>query len=151
MESVAEELGLGPIDQISFAVENVDEAVPRYTAMFGGPFTVFDVEQEVTYRGEPTTTSLRLGFGRSGDVEVELVEVVSGEWPTLDWLREHGEGLHHLRYRVDDVDRTVADLERAGCQVTLASTGSFSYAYLETPQLNGMTIEILQSGDPTAG
>jgi len=32
--------GLGAIDQISFAVSSVDDARPRYEAMFGGPFTV---------------------------------------------------------------------------------------------------------------
>jgi hypothetical protein len=83
---------LGPIDQISFAVADLDEAVPRYTAMFGGPFNVIEVPRmEVVYRGRPSTTALKIAFGRTADIEVELVQVVAGDWPTVDWLATHGE------------------------------------------------------------
>jgi len=70
--------GLGAIDQISFAVVDIDEAVPRFTAMFG-PFVVIDVpDLDVTVRGRPSLTTLRLGFCQTGPIEVELVEVVDG-------------------------------------------------------------------------
>jgi methylmalonyl-CoA/ethylmalonyl-CoA epimerase len=138
--------GLGAIDQISFAVASVDDAVPRYTAMFGGPFAVVDVPgMEVVCRGRPSTASLRLAFGRSGDIEVELVEVVSGPWPTLDWLETHGEGLHHLRYPVNDCDASRAAMEEAGFAVSLqGGAGGVSFAYLESPLLNGLTVELIQ-------
>src|SRR5262249_41532129 len=100
----AEQLpGLGAIDQLSFAVPSVDDALPRYETMFGGPFTAMDVPgMDVVVRGQPETVSLRLGFGQTAGLEVELVEVVAGGWPTVAWLAEHGEGLHHVRYPVDD-------------------------------------------------
>lgn len=137
--------GLGPIDQISFAVADVDEAVGRYTAMFGGPFLVIDVpEINVLCRGVPSTAALKLGFGRTGSLEVELVQVVSGEWPTSTWLADHGEGLHHVRYPVADVAATRAAMAEAGFEVTLESVeGPVNFAYLESPLLNGMTIELV--------
>jgi methylmalonyl-CoA/ethylmalonyl-CoA epimerase len=138
--------GLGSIDQISFAVANVDEAVPRYTAMFGGPFNVVDVaDLEVVCRGRPSTTSLRLAFGHTADIEVELVEVVSGDWPTVEWLATHGEGLHHLRYTVADIAASRAEMETTGFEVSLVGgAGGVSFSYLESPLLNGMTIELIQ-------
>jgi hypothetical protein len=67
----APQFGLGDIDQISFAVRNLEEAVPRYEAMFGGPFTTMDVpDMDVVVRGKPSVTSLRLGFGQSAGLEV---------------------------------------------------------------------------------
>jgi methylmalonyl-CoA/ethylmalonyl-CoA epimerase len=140
------QFGLGSIDQISFAVRSVDEAVPRYRAMFGGPFAVMDApDLEIVCRGRPSTTSLRLAFGRTGDIEVELVEVVSGDWPTIDWLDTHGEGLHHLRYPVTDIATTQAEMEAAGFGLTVrGGSGGVSFAYLESPMLNGMTIELIQ-------
>ena len=97
------QFGLGPIDQLSFAVPSIDDALPRYQSMFGGEFTAMDVPgMEVVVRGRPETVSLRLGFGSTAGLEVELVEVVSGGWPTVPWIAEHGEGLHHVRYPVDD-------------------------------------------------
>jgi methylmalonyl-CoA/ethylmalonyl-CoA epimerase len=137
---------LGPIDQISFAVADVDEAVPRYTAMFGGPFSVTDVpDLEVVCRGRASTTSLRLAFGQTADIEVELVQVVAGDWPTIDWLAAHGEGLHHLRFPVADIASSRAEMEAAGFEVTLVGgAGGVSFSYLESPLLNGMTVELIQ-------
>jgi methylmalonyl-CoA/ethylmalonyl-CoA epimerase len=139
--------GLGSIDQISFAVRDVNEAVERYSAMFGGPFTIVEVPgQEALCYGRPTTTSLKLAFGQTAGLEVELVEVVSGEWPTLTWLESHGEGLHHLRYPVADFSKTRNVMEEAGFVVTLEGTGgTLSFAYLESPLLNGMTVELISA------
>jgi methylmalonyl-CoA/ethylmalonyl-CoA epimerase len=144
--TVQQRFGLGAIDQISFAVPTVDEAVPRYAAMFGGPFEIVDVPGiDVVCRGTSHTPALRLGFGRSGDLEVELVEVVSGEWPTVDWLATRGEGLHHVRYPVSDVAVTRSQMEAAGCDVVLMDAPGELFAYLEVPMLNGMVVEIIQA------
>jgi catechol 2,3-dioxygenase-like lactoylglutathione lyase family enzyme len=145
-ESIEQRFGLGAIDQISFAVADVDEAVPRYTAMFGGPFDLLDVPKlRVECHGQPSTTTLRLGLGRSGGLEVELVQVVSGDWPTLDLLTSRGEGLHHVRYPVADIATSRAEMEAAGCRVTMrGEAGGVSFTYLECPLLNGMTIELIQ-------
>jgi hypothetical protein len=145
-QSVEQRFGLGAIDQISFAVADVDEAVPRYTAMFGGSFEVLDVPKlRVECHGRPSTTTLRLGLGRTGNLEVELVQVVSGDWPTLDLLSTRGEGLHHVRYPVADIATSRAEMEAAGCVVTMrGEAGGVAFTYLECPLLNGMTIELIQ-------
>lgn len=136
--------GLGAIDQISFAVRDMDDAVPRFTAMFG-PFAVIDVpDLEVVVHGKPAKTSLRLGFGTTGSIEVELVQVFGGPWPTLEWLDRHGEGLHHLRYRVADIAGTCAEMTAAGFEVTVESAEG-SFFYLTAPPLNDMTIELLKA------
>ena len=144
--SVDQILGLGAIDQISFAVPSVDDALPRYEAMFGGSFTAMDVPgMDVVCRGTPGTVALRLGFGRTAGLEVELVEVVTGSWPTVDWLAEHGEGLHHVRYPVDDLAATRAQMESAGSTTILeGGAAGVSFAYLEVPMLNGMVVELIQ-------
>jgi methylmalonyl-CoA/ethylmalonyl-CoA epimerase len=114
--------------------------------MVGGPFAVMDVpDLEVVVGGRPSSTSLRLGFGatgRSGDIEVELVEVVSGDWPTLGWLDEHGEGLHHVRYPVDDLVACRDEMVAAGFTVLLQEPND-RFAYLESPLLNGMAVELI--------
>jgi methylmalonyl-CoA/ethylmalonyl-CoA epimerase len=143
--TIGQRFQLGSIDQISFAVADVDEAVPRYTAMFGGPFNVIDVpNMAVLYRGRPTSTALKIAFGRTADIEVELVQVVDGDWPTVEWLATHGEGLHHLRFPVADVDASSAEMQAAGFAVTVAGgEGGVAFAYLESPLMNGMTVELI--------
>jgi catechol 2,3-dioxygenase-like lactoylglutathione lyase family enzyme len=138
--------GLGPIDQISFAVADLDEAVPRYAAVFGGDFEVMDVEMsDIFVRGQPASVQIRLGFGRTGPIEVELVQVVAGEYPIKDFLAEHGEGFHHVRFPVADLRATQAAMEAEGYTVTLAgASGGILFAYLESPDLAGGTIELIQ-------
>jgi len=144
--TVQQRFGLGAIDQISFAVPSVDEAVPRYAAMFGGPFSSMDVPgMDVVVQGTPTTVSLRLGFGTTAGLEVELVEVVSGHWPTVRWLEEHGEGLHHVRYPIDDFERSNAEMVAAGCTPLMEGHNrGVSFGYFEVPMLNGMVVELIQ-------
>jgi catechol 2,3-dioxygenase-like lactoylglutathione lyase family enzyme len=143
---VAGRFGLGPIDQISFAVDDLDEAVPRYAALFGGDFEVMDVEMsDIFVRGQPASVRIRLGFGKTGPIEVELVQVVEGEYPIKDFLAEHGEGFHHVRFPVPDLKATQAAMEADGYTVTLeGASGELLFAYLESPHLAGGTIELIQ-------
>ena len=91
---VAGRFGLGPIDQISFAVADADEAALRYRGAVRGRVSG-DRRRHARdlLRGRPASVRLRLGFGRTGPIEVELVQVVSGEYPTKDYLAKQGEGV----------------------------------------------------------
>jgi hypothetical protein len=100
---------------------------------------------DVVVRGSPESVALRLGFGRTAGLEVELVEVVSGGWPTVAWLADHGEGLHHVRYPVDDFAATRDVMAGDGCTLVMEGhVGPVSFGYLEVPKLNGMVVELIQ-------
>jgi|HubBroStandDraft_4_1064222.scaffolds.fasta_scaffold132299_2 catechol 2,3-dioxygenase-like lactoylglutathione lyase family enzyme len=151
--SIAADFGLGPIDQISFAVTSVERSLPWYEAVFGGPFTVRDVTlapDAVTYRGAPADAVLRLAFGRTAGIEIELVEVRRGEAPSLEHLREHGDGLHHVRFRVADLDAKTEQLAAAGFEVIFSGTTPHSsFAYVQSPASLGHTvIELIQPASP---
>ena len=65
----------------------------------------------------------------------------------LEHLREHGEGLHHVRFRVSDVDAKLAELEKeAFVPVFYKRFGpDVAFAYLETPKaLGASVIELLE-------
>ncbi len=145
-QSVAEEFGLGPIDQVSFVVRDLAAALPAYEALFGA-FEVRPAHLETyTYRGRPAgPASLKLAFGRSGDLEIELVEVVSGEFPQVEHLQRHGEGLQHVRYKVEDLDAAQARMVGAGfTPVIEGRSDAVRFSYLEHPDKLGHTmIELL--------
>lgn len=138
-------LGLGPIDQVSFAVADIAASLPTYTALFG-EFTTRHVEftpDRVRYRGRPASARLHLAFARSGGLEIELVQIEDGEAPQADHLRDHGEGLHHVRFRVDDLPAKKAEMEALGFETVLHGTTASSgraFAYLEAPALLGTTV-----------
>src|ERR1700752_1090699 len=112
--STLRSLELGPIDQVAYVVENLERALPRYEAMFG-PFQAATYEmKDCMIRGRPGDCTLRLAINDSGPVEIELIEVVAGETTHSEHLRRHGEGLHHVRFRVGALEPKVAALEAEG-------------------------------------
>jgi methylmalonyl-CoA/ethylmalonyl-CoA epimerase len=85
-----------------------------YEPLFG-PFTTMDSgEFEYDYRGEKDVSSLKLAFGRSGDVEIELIQWVSGRTPHKEFIDAGREGMHHLRFRVDNLDEKVGEAQALG-------------------------------------
>jgi methylmalonyl-CoA/ethylmalonyl-CoA epimerase len=141
LASSESDLSLPPIDQVAYMVADRDEAVARLDPLFG-PFETMDTESPGSiYKGERHDVSLRIAFGRSGELEVELIEHVAGESPHKDWLEEHGESIFHVRFKVEDVDAYLAWLEEQGNETiwyndSLAEYG-IKYAYSQAPTNSG--------------
>jgi hypothetical protein len=136
---LSRQFDLGPIDQIAFAVIDVEARLPAYRAVFGD-FVVrraAPMPEYSIYRGQPASASLIIACGRSGDVEIELI---------LEHLRKYGEGLHHVRFPVADHDQKHAELEAAGFTTVLRGrTAIGAFSYLEAPALLGhSTIELIE-------
>ena len=73
---------------------------------------------------------------------IELLEPVGGTGPWHEYLEEHGEGVHHLGFTVDDVGAAVAFLEsRRGRPVLGGQAVDFAYVDM-APEL-GFTVEVL--------
>ena len=74
-------LNLPRIDQIGFVVEDIEKAMDEYGPLFG-PWQLMDQEvKDCDLRGETKSCNLRMAFGHTGDLEIELIEVVDGESP----------------------------------------------------------------------
>ena len=140
-----EDLGLPPIDQVGFVVRSIDEAKRRYGALFG-PWTEMDGSVEsATYRGREADAQLRILFGHSGDLEMEFIEWQGGESPHSEFIQAGREGLHHLRYRVDDTDAWIEKMGSVGYQPIWYKklTDDIVFAYLER-EGDPLLIEFLQ-------
>jgi len=53
----------------------------------------------------------------AGAQRIELVEPAADDSPVSRFLAKRGGGLHHLAYRVADLDRALAELKRAGVRM----------------------------------
>jgi methylmalonyl-CoA/ethylmalonyl-CoA epimerase len=143
-EGVSGELGLPPIDQVSYVVEDMDRALERFEPLFG-PFQVMEFTLEGTrYRGRSADVTLKLGFGRSGAIEIELIEVVAGESPHKEFLEKHGEGQHHVRCVVPDLDPVLERAARHGFENIWSHEfpgNGIRFVYLER---DGIVLELLE-------
>lgn len=148
-KQIAGRLGLGPIDQVAYAVANMERAVARYAAMFGS-FAVTEVLMErCTVRGRPADIRLLMAINRSSPVEIELIQPLEGEYTISAHLRTHGEGLHHVRFRLaPPVEPKIEALCGEGFETLLYKRFEqppVAFAYLQTPaELGGSVIELLE-------
>jgi len=143
--SAPESLGLPPIDQVGFVVKSLEDAEARYGAMFG-PFTRIDGSvQAADFRGRECDVKLDIMFGRSGDLEIEFIEWQGGESPHSEFIESGREGMHHLRYRVDDTDGWIEKLATVGYRPIWYKklTPDIVFAYLER-EGDPLLIEFLQ-------
>jgi len=142
-----EDLGLGPIDQVAYVVEDLEAALPRYVALFG-PFDVADAPlSDCLYRGRSVDCRLRLAVNHSGPIEIELIEVLEGPAPHLEFLRTHGEGIHHVRFRVAELDVRLAALAHLGFEAIFYKRfgPGLAFAYVEAPrELGRSVLELLE-------
>lgn len=97
------------IHHIGIAVRSIEEQRPFYEQVLGGRYegTVDVPDQHV-----------RVGFfvfGEStGSCRVELLEPTGDDSPIAKFLEKRGPGLHHLAYRVSDIDARLDELKRSG-------------------------------------
>ena len=146
-KDTAARLGLGAFDQVGFVVEDMDRALPRYEALYG-PFKVGEAPlQEVTFRGKVSDCKLKLALNTQGPVEIELIQVLEGETTHSEHLRAHGEGPHHVRFRVTGLDAKLEQLGEEGFETVFSKRfgPGVGFAYLETPaELGRSVIELLE-------
>ncbi len=145
-------LGLPPIDQIGFVVKDLDAWVRQFDPVFG-PFTFMDGSvQGADFRGCSKDVRLKIAFGHSGDVEIELIQWLDGSSPHSEFIQSGREGMHHLRYRVADADAWIAKLASVGyapCWYKRWNAETV-FAYLENPDFP-LYLEVLQMPESGAG
>jgi methylmalonyl-CoA/ethylmalonyl-CoA epimerase len=132
-EDIRRQLDLPELNQVGFVVRNMARALALYEPLFG-PFSTMDPGPMIyDYRGTQEECTLRLAFGKSGDVEIELIEWVSGSCPHKEFLDAGREGMHHLRFIVDDLQAQVEVALAVGYEATWSKRfgEGLAVAYLE--------------------
>jgi catechol 2,3-dioxygenase-like lactoylglutathione lyase family enzyme len=116
------------INQVGIVVRDLELVAKNYWDILGiGPWAIYEWEAPLvydrTYRGEKAWAREKIALVKVGDLELELVQPVDGQSIYHDWLREHGEGIHHMNFLTDDVDETRAVLANEG--FPLIQSGKF--------------------------
>jgi len=97
------------------------------------------------YNGGNGNFRLLEAFARLGNIEIELIEPIEGECGYTEYLKEHGEGLHHIMFEVDDLDNTVSAFNQMGIGAVFGGTGNrpgTRWLHLNTVPLLGWSIEL---------
>jgi catechol 2,3-dioxygenase-like lactoylglutathione lyase family enzyme len=134
---------------VGYVVRDLEQTLARYEPLFG-PFTRLDSPLSgVLYRGVPTDVHLRMAFGSDGNVEIEFIAVVSGASPHSEFLEAGREGIHHVRYRVDDFAQALEALRGEGFEpIWQHDMGFARWAYCEHASRDGVLVELFQMDEP---
>lgn len=150
--SVGEVLGRigGGLFQNAFVVADRAAAERALQDALGcGPFVdlpATDLEYEL--RGARVSCALALGFARSGNVQIEVIEPVRGDGLHAEFLASNGPGAHHLGFLVDDLDAVVALADGRGFPKVMGGQfGSLRFGYLDTFEALGLYLEVVEDPD----
>ena len=96
------------VDHIGIVVADLDEAVTRYERVYGVSCRHVETLDEL---------SVRIAYLPVGEVTLELAEPIGEGGRVARFLREHGEGFHHLAFRVEDLNASLAQLSANGVEL----------------------------------
>ena len=102
------------LDHVAVVVESTETALLYFRDRLG---------LEVTAVDEPPEVPVRLTYLDLGNTWLQLVEPLDPTHPVATWLREHGEGLHHICLGVDDVECELRRIGPSGLPVPPLGSG----------------------------
>jgi len=146
------EIGKSPFSQIHHigaVVKDVDKTAEYYESLGMGSFERLILNpKERTMRGKPADDlKLKIRMAHVEPTRFELIEPVAGEgsiWK--EFLESKGEGIHHLAFLVDDIDKEEAELVKKGLNVIfkVRFVNGGGTTYFETDKIGGVTFELFQ-------
>ena len=140
---------LTKVNHFAFVVRDDRKVAAYWQGLgFGGMEIEHNISVDRMYRGHPGDFEMDLGWQRFGDLPYEWIESTRGPNVYEEYLKKHGEGVHHVGVDVKDMDAAVKMFESKGVPRSMwggwESPGSKGrFAYLDTDPHGGLTLELL--------
>jgi methylmalonyl-CoA epimerase len=129
----------GRIDHIGVAVEDIDAAIALYRDSF---------EMELAHRETVESQGVEAVLLDVGDGHVELLRPLGPDTAVGKFIEKRGEGLHHVAYRVGDIESALTGLRDAGVELidARARTGirGSRVAFLHPRATGGVLTELVE-------
>ena len=137
---------------VGVAIRDMDKTVEYYQSLGIGAFEpeiLFKssdfVDFKVNGKTPDTIVKLRIRLVQLGPFQLELIQPVEGESPQKDFLNSRGEGINHIAYTVDDLDKETDKLVKKGTKVIFSGKGQTGgFAYFDTRKVGDVIIELMQ-------
>lgn len=127
------------IDHIGIAVKNLEEALNFYENILGLKSAGFEIVEE---------QKVKVAFLPIGDTEVELLESTEEDGPIARYIAKNGEGVQHIAYRVDDIEKAIEDMKEKGVRMIdekpRYGAGGAKIAFCHPKSTHGVLIELCQ-------
>jgi len=127
------------IDHFGVAVNSIDETKGFWADVLGLKFEGLEIvaEQKVT-----------TAFFPVGDSEVELLESTAPDGPIARYLEKKGEGIQHIAFRVENVEKALEELKEKGIKLIdekpRKGAGGAKIAFLHPRSTHGVLVELCE-------
>jgi methylmalonyl-CoA/ethylmalonyl-CoA epimerase len=127
------------IDHLGIAVNSIEDGKNFWTDALGLEF-----EGSETVEEQKVTTA----FFPVGESEVELLESTAPDGPIAKFLEKKGQGIHHVAFRVENVEEALAELKEKGIKLIdekpRMGAGGAKIAFLHPKATNGILVELCE-------
>ncbi|HEY0809800.1 MAG TPA: methylmalonyl-CoA epimerase [Longimicrobiales bacterium] len=128
-----------PLDHIAIAVPSITAALPVFELLANASGSRIE---------RVDAQKVDVAFVGTGEGRIELLQPTSADSTVQKFLDKRGPGLHHIAYRVSDIE---AALERLAAQgIRLIDTqprpgaGGHRVAFLHPQSTNGVLVELVE-------
>jgi len=126
------------VHHVGIAVKDLKESVALFERLLGMKAHVEDAPCQ-----KVTEAIFRFAQG----LEIDLVEPTGPDSAVAKFLEKRGEGLHHIAFEVDDIDKDLRAMEGKGVQL-IDKQGRDGVAgkigFLHPKSVNGVLVELIQ-------
>lgn len=133
---------LSTIDHVGVAVEDLEGALALYRDSLGMP---------LVHRETVADQGVEAALLDIGDAHVELLQPLGPDTAVGKFLARRGPGLHHVAYRVEDLERTLSALTGSGMRLIdeqpRAGIRGSRVAFIHPASTGGVLTEIVQPAE----
>jgi methylmalonyl-CoA/ethylmalonyl-CoA epimerase len=126
------------VDHLGIIVSDLDDAVKSFTEHLG-----LKLDHTEQYGDE-----LDIAFLPCGETLVELIEPLKEGGSNADYLREHGPGIQHVAFEVDDLEAALAELAERRVEplgdAPVPGAGGMRIAFLDPQAFDGVLVELCE-------
>ena len=127
------------INHIGVAVKDLDKAIELYRDQLGLEFKGIDVVE---------SQKVKVAFFKIGETNIELVAPTSEDSPIAKYLEKNREGIHHICFEVEDINKTLNELKSRGVKLINEEPRKGAHgtliAFIHPKSTNGVLTEICQ-------
>jgi methylmalonyl-CoA/ethylmalonyl-CoA epimerase len=144
---------LSYLEHIGVIVRDIDEAIKHYRSAGINQFNSCKLRYNMRELwGEPIATDViatKMSMAEVGSTKIELVQPIADCTHWMEFLETRGEGIQHLGFYVDDIDKAEAELTEKGFKLIyrsrfmLPDNSAGGNAYFDTSDIFGFMIEVV--------
>jgi hypothetical protein len=134
-------------NQLGYVYNNIEKYARIMESFLGASkFIIFEpLEIDIVNRGIKKKITVKSGFGKIFDTEIELIQPIEGNSIYTEFLNSGREGLHHISYKVENISSYINKFKKEGVQVLQwGILIKLVYVYLNTEKILGVIFELTE-------